>query len=298
MYKRTYKRKNKALAYSFTNKEYSEFLSRLRGCLIFRGKSSLSYKWMDKIFFKFKRTFGINTDFLFRKVLKNLIPFIGYRKVKMGKKVNPLPILLRKSKRQIILMNWLLKDTKNKSNVRGYKFKDLWENLYDGIYSKGAITDKKDDYFDKSLDFLYLLKKRRWRRGRGKQFTFKSKPFRSKRMNKRLFFRLYRKGRMKPKKNQYPVSFLLSKFCKVKYAYKRDFNVKRSLRLKTRKLWLRDVPKVERSKIILDFLYKNRRYFNWFYLNKNRTFSKYLRTKNAKQKIHLEENKWKKKKQQ
>jgi len=161
MYKRTFKRKSKELAYSFTNKEYSEFLSRLRGCLIFRGKSSFSYRWMDKVFFKYKRTFGINTDFLFRRTLKDLIPFIGYRKVKMGKKVNPLPILLRKSKRQIILMNWLLKDTKNKSNVRGYKFRDFWENLYNGIYHRGSITDKKDDYFDKSLDFLYLLKKKR-----------------------------------------------------------------------------------------------------------------------------------------
>jgi ribosomal protein S7 len=94
-----YQRYNNKIKYVLNDTEYYEFLSKFRGSLIFRGKSSLSYKLLDKIFFFYKETFGIETDYLFRKAITNLMPFIGYRDIRLGKKTHHVPLLLKKHRR-------------------------------------------------------------------------------------------------------------------------------------------------------------------------------------------------------
>jgi len=306
MYKRAYKRKTKELAYSFDNREYMEFLSRLQGCLVFKGKRALSYKWMDKIFYKFKRTFGIDTDFLFKRTLRNITPFIGYRKVKMGKKVNPLPILLRRSKRHVLAINWLLKDVKNKSNVRGYKFKDVWENFYDGIYNKGSIAEKKDDYFDKSLDFLYLLKKR----GRRRSALHFDYSFMPKHDEKNLDEpdKNYSKNKEPSVDEAYVgesshivdsrlLYDLLRKHTDVSKQFVHTFMFNKKLKSKVRSLWINDQDKEfsleEKSTAVLDFLYENQRYFKWFKLKKSELFLKYAKKRAFLAKQMRRRNKWK-----
>ena len=277
MYKRTFKRNRKELMYSFSGKEYTEFLSRFRGSLIFRGKSSFSYKWMDKIFLKFKKTFGINTDFLFKKALRNLVPFVGYKKVKMGKKVYPLPILLHKKKRHMLLINWLLKDVKNKSNVRGYRFKDVWENLYDSLYNKGSIIEKKGDYLDKSLEFLYLFRRRRWRR-KGKTLHIKNK-FKLKRYHwNNVIENFYRKNKIALSNN--PLSLLAFRYSRLKYTSRKKPGIRKLFKNNLKRLWFnKTLSYNSKSKLLCDFLYGNKRHIQWKGLKNSGIFSYYLKNK-------------------
>jgi len=94
-----YQRSNKKIKYVLNDSEYYEFLSKFRGYLISRGKSSLSYKLLDKIFFFYKKKFGIETDYLFKRAITNLTPFVGYRSIRLGKKTHYVPLLLKQHRR-------------------------------------------------------------------------------------------------------------------------------------------------------------------------------------------------------
>jgi len=153
-----YQRYNNKIKYVLNDKEYYEFLSKFRGSLIFRGKSSLSYKLLDKIFFSYKETFGIETDYLFKKAVINLMPFIGHRSVKLGKKIHYVPMLLKKHRRFKLLFGWLLKSNKNKSNVRGFKINDVCKMFYDALFSTGPIFDLKSEHYKKSMSSRHLLR--------------------------------------------------------------------------------------------------------------------------------------------
>jgi ribosomal protein S7 len=153
-----YQRYNKKLKYVLNNTEYYEFLSKFRGSLIFRGKSSLSFKLLDKIFLFYKKKFGIETDYLFKRAITNLMPYIGFRNVRLGKKTHYVPLLLKKHRRFKLLNEWLLKSNKNKSNVRGLKINDVCKMFYDALFNKGPIFDLKAEHFKKAMSSRYLLR--------------------------------------------------------------------------------------------------------------------------------------------
>jgi ribosomal protein S7 len=100
-----YQKKGKKINYVIDDKEYYEFLSKFRGCLLFRGKSSLSFKLLDNIFFYFKKTFGLEPDYLFKRSIAELMPFLSYRNIRLGKKYYPVPFVLKKHRRFMLLID-------------------------------------------------------------------------------------------------------------------------------------------------------------------------------------------------
>jgi hypothetical protein len=147
---------------------------------------------------------------------------------------------------------------KNKTNVRGYKFKDIWDNLYNGLYKKGSIIDKKSDYFDKSIDSLYLLKKK-WAR---KSFSKKKSINLKKKRKPFLNFYIRKKRTLKYKQND--LKFLLTRCVKLKYRLAYKLTKKNLLKSKISSLWLKNnLNSSDKSRLLVKFFFRNKDYVNW-----------------------------------
>jgi ribosomal protein S7 len=93
----------------FSDKYYLLFVRKFRGSMISRGKSSLSYKFFDRIWILLKKFMREqehpqDTEKAFRHAIFNLIPILSTSNIKKGKRVQVLPVML-KHKRRIVLIN-------------------------------------------------------------------------------------------------------------------------------------------------------------------------------------------------
>jgi ribosomal protein S7 len=91
----------------FNDREFLTFLKKFRGSMVFRGKSSFSYKLYDRINLIFKKSSlkkKVNPEAVFRYAISNLIPVVGISNIKRGRKVETVPVLLKLRKR-IVLIN-------------------------------------------------------------------------------------------------------------------------------------------------------------------------------------------------
>jgi len=95
---------NRKIVFYFNDDDLVKFISKFRGSLLFKGKSSLSYKLLDKILYFLKKKYKKNSIFVFKKSVLNLLPLIGIRNIKVGKKVLTLPFPL-KNYRRFMLVN-------------------------------------------------------------------------------------------------------------------------------------------------------------------------------------------------
>jgi len=144
----------------FSDKDYLTFLRKCRGSLLFRGKSSLSYKLFDyirKVFKKVITSKGEDPDEGLSHAISNLIPIIGTSSVKRGRKVQTIPVFLKIRKRIVLINKWLISSQKNKTNVRGIKIDKIARLLLMAMIKKGNVYDQKIDYVDKAFTLRYLL---------------------------------------------------------------------------------------------------------------------------------------------
>jgi ribosomal protein S7 len=96
-----------AFRQEFDNEDFVTFLRKFRGSLIFRGKSSLSYKLLDRIRIRFKKVISIKDEDPedgLEKAINMLVPVIGTSNVRRGRKVQTVPSFLKLRKR-IVLIN-------------------------------------------------------------------------------------------------------------------------------------------------------------------------------------------------
>lgn len=154
----------------FNRKEYLLFLRKFRGSMISKGKSSLSYKFFDKIRLHFKKIVkknkkkNLNPDLLFKYAIFNLIPIIGTANVRRGRRIETIPILLKLRKRIVLINKWLISNQKNKSNVRGIKINDICRLIAYSLKDKGNAYDQKLDNLKKAYSARHILLKMGGRR--------------------------------------------------------------------------------------------------------------------------------------
>jgi len=137
--------------------EYNFFLNKFYGSLISRGRKSFAIKQFDNILMNFKEKFKSDPFINLYKSINNLIPILSSTQKKMGKVYHAVPKLAVGKRRFVIMINWILKKQKNKTNVRGFRIKDVSRNLIDAIYKKGLLLKLKRQHLISSLSGKHLL---------------------------------------------------------------------------------------------------------------------------------------------
>lgn len=137
--------------------EFNFFLNKFFGSLISRGKKGLAIKLFNKIIFNFKTKFKSDPFIELHKALNNLIPILSSTQKKMGKIYHAVPSLAVGKRRFVIMLNWILKKQKDKTNVKGISVNDVSRHLIDAVYKKGLLMKLKRQHLAYSLSGKHLL---------------------------------------------------------------------------------------------------------------------------------------------
>jgi len=150
-------------------------LNKFYGTLIFRGRRSYAIKLFDIILFNFKKQLKTDPFIELRKAIDNLIPILGLTHKRIGKVYHAIPKLALGNRRFVIMLSWIIKKQKGKSNVLGLKINDVSRHLIDAVNKKGVLINLKKQYLAVSLagkHYLYVNRRRRspiykkWRKAR------------------------------------------------------------------------------------------------------------------------------------
>lgn len=142
--------------------EFDEFLNKFYGNLIFRGKKKYSIKFVDFIFLKLKKKFKADPLIKLYFIINNLTPLFNLSQKKVGrKKFQYIPSLAIGKRRYFLILDWLIRKQKNKTNILGLNVKDISSKLIDANYNKGELIRLKRDFYKVALTNKYLLLKRK-----------------------------------------------------------------------------------------------------------------------------------------
>lgn len=137
--------------------EFNYFLNKFYGSLISRGKKNIAIKMFNEILINFKEKFKSDPFIELHKAINNLIPILSTTQKKMGRVYHAVPSLAMGKRRFVIMISWIFKKQKNKTNVRGINIKDVSRHLMDAIYKKGLFLRLKKQHLAYSLSGKHLL---------------------------------------------------------------------------------------------------------------------------------------------
>lgn len=182
--------------------EFEFFLSKFYGSLISRGRKAHAIKLFNKILVNFKNKFKKDPFIELRKAIDNLIPILTSTQKRVGKVYQAVPKLAIGNKRFIIMLSWIIKKQKGKSNILGIKINDVSKHLIDAVDKKGVLINLKKQNLAVALankHLLYVNRRRsffKWKRLKkkkfGKKFYYK---LRNSKYSKR-YFKFLRKNKM------------------------------------------------------------------------------------------------------
>lgn len=137
--------------------EFNFFLNKFFGSLISRGKKGIAIKMFNEILVNFKEKFKSDPFIELHKAINNLIPILSSTQKKMGKIYHAVPSLAVGKRRFVIMINWILKKQKDKTNVKGISVKEVSKHLIDAVYKKGLLIKLKRQHLAYSLSGKHLL---------------------------------------------------------------------------------------------------------------------------------------------
>lgn len=137
--------------------EFNFFLNKFFGSLISRGKKALAVKMFNEILINFKEKFKTDPFIELHKAINNLIPILSSTQKKMGKIYHAVPSLAVGKRRFVIMISWILKKQKDKTNVKGINVKEVSRHLIDAVFKKGALIKLKRQHLAYSLSGKHLL---------------------------------------------------------------------------------------------------------------------------------------------
>jgi len=150
--------------------EFEFFLSKFYGSLISRGRKGYAIKLFNKILVNFKTKLKKDPFIELRKALDNLIPILMSTQKRVGKVYQAVPKLAVGNKRFVVMLNWIIKKQKGKTNTLGIKINDVSKHLIDAVDKKGVLINLKKQNLSTALankHFLYVNRRRsffRWKR--------------------------------------------------------------------------------------------------------------------------------------
>jgi len=166
--------------------EMAIFLQKFNGVFIFNGKKSLSKKYFDQILQKFKEIFNNDPLISLKDSIDNLVPLLGCAFKKVGKRVDVIPSAIYGNRRFVLMLTWIVRNLKRKSNIFGVKLADVINGLLDEKKKRGKIMQYKKDFYRKALAGRYLIGKKKSRRLRYKDLRTSKKFFVKKKLIKKV----------------------------------------------------------------------------------------------------------------
>lgn len=139
--------------------EFFSFLQKFKGSLIFHGNSSRANKMFDNILWGLKKYFKKDPIIILYKVYLNLLPLFSVQYKRFGNKYQAIPKFFKGSNRNILVIGWLIKSLKGKSNVVGVKEDQIIKTIIDAYYMKGHAIINKKYYYDKVLSGRFFVNK-------------------------------------------------------------------------------------------------------------------------------------------
>lgn len=137
--------------------EFEFFLSKFYGTLISKGKKGHAIKLFNKILVNFKNKFKKDPFIELRKAIDNLIPILISTQKRIGKVYQAVPRLAIGNKRFVIMLSWIIKKQKGKTNVIGLKIDDVSKYLIDAVDNKGVLINLKKQNLSMALANKHLL---------------------------------------------------------------------------------------------------------------------------------------------
>jgi len=154
------------------DKEFYLFLKKFIGSLIFRGNKSRAIKMYDEILYIIKKTLKEEPMIILYYVFVKLIPIFSIAYKRIGTRYQPVPKLASKNVRVVLIIDWLIRSLKGKSNIKGVRVNDIAKVLIDTYNDKGKALSNKKAFYKRALSGRHLLStyKRKNRR-----FNFRKK---------------------------------------------------------------------------------------------------------------------------
>lgn len=187
--------------------EFNFFLNKFYGSLISRGRKSFAIKQFNEILINFKENFKSDPFVELHKAINNLIPILSSTRKKIGKVYHAIPSLALGKRRFVIIINWILKKQKNKTNIRGININDVSKHLIDSVDKKGLLFKLKRQHLAYSLSGKHLLYMNRRRSyinlKRYKRSSFKSLANRKLMLKKKKRNILLKYGKLLKQRNRW-----------------------------------------------------------------------------------------------
>ena len=154
------------------DKEFYLFLKKFVGSLLFRGNKSRAIKMYDEILYIMKKTLKQDPMVILYYIFVKLIPIFSIAYKRIGTRYQPVPKLASKNVRVVLIIDWLIRSLKGKSNIKGVRVNDIAKVLIDTYNDKGKALANKKAFYKRALSGRHLLStyKRKNRR-----FNFRKK---------------------------------------------------------------------------------------------------------------------------
>lgn len=137
----------KNLLYSLTYRDFLIFRRKFFGIFIFKGKKAFSVKMFNYIFLSLKKMRRkYNPNKLFFIISKRISPFLTTKETKIGKRIVAVPSFFYGNKKNVLLLRWMVRLLRNKSNIFGIKKEDVLKNLFDLYNFRGPIFKFKEEH--------------------------------------------------------------------------------------------------------------------------------------------------------
>jgi ribosomal protein S7 len=133
--------------YSLTYRDFLIFRKKFYGIFIFRGKKSFSIKFLHYILLNLKKLQRkVNPMQIFFIIAKRITPFLTIGQRKFGKNIIAVPSFFFGNKKNVLILRWIVRLMKNKSNIYGIKKEDVLKNLIDIYKFRGSVLKLKEEH--------------------------------------------------------------------------------------------------------------------------------------------------------
>jgi len=139
------------------NEEFYNFLKKFIGALIFKGNKSKAIKSFDEILYQLKKALKREPLSILYVIFKKLLPIFTIAYKRMGNRYQPVPKLANKSVRIVLMIDWIVRGLKGKSNIRGVRSTDIVKILIDTYQGKGKAIANKKAFYRRALSGRHLL---------------------------------------------------------------------------------------------------------------------------------------------
>lgn len=158
---------------NLTSREFATFLKKLCGTLVHRGKKSYSIRVYNYLLLNLKKKFKKDPTILIYDVANKLMPVFVIGQKQYRGSITDVPVLARGNKKNLYMLNWLVRQLRNKSNIIGVKKQDILKIFADSVNHRSSALSSKKQHDENLQHVKHNLKRvlshkkllKSWRQG-------------------------------------------------------------------------------------------------------------------------------------